>query len=194
MHCIRASRRNPMIVTEPSMPTESANAHRADGLPARSTPAPASERPPLDVARRVVELAEDKKAADIVLLDLSGLTTMADYFVICSGGSERQLARHRRWHPRWAARRADEADRQGGDRRIALDTARFRCRRRPYLHAARARLLRPREALVRGENRHPGPVTPAFDAPQYRESAAGWRAGVLAGHADDTGSLLAVPA
>ena len=74
------------------MPTESANAHRADGLPARSTPAPASERPPLDVARRVVELAEDKKAADIVLLDLSGLTTMADYFVICSGGSERQLA------------------------------------------------------------------------------------------------------
>ena len=43
------------------------------------------------MARRVVELAEDKKAADIVLLDLTGLTTVADYFVICSGGSERQL-------------------------------------------------------------------------------------------------------
>jgi ribosome-associated protein len=38
-----------------------------------------------------VELAEDKKAADIVLLDLTTLTTLADYFVICSGGSERQL-------------------------------------------------------------------------------------------------------
>ncbi len=38
-----------------------------------------------------MELAEDKKAADIVLLDLTGLTTMADYFVIASGGSERQL-------------------------------------------------------------------------------------------------------
>jgi ribosome-associated protein len=38
-----------------------------------------------------VELAEDKKAADIVLLDLTPLTTLADYFVICSGGSERQL-------------------------------------------------------------------------------------------------------
>jgi ribosome-associated protein len=38
-----------------------------------------------------VELAEDKKAADIVLLDLGGLTTLADAFVICSGGSERQL-------------------------------------------------------------------------------------------------------
>jgi ribosome-associated protein len=79
-------------VTEPSMPTEPLTAPRADGMPARATPAPASERPALDIARRVVELAEDKKAADIVLLDLTGLTTMADYFVICSGGSERQLA------------------------------------------------------------------------------------------------------
>jgi ribosome-associated protein len=43
------------------------------------------------VARRIVDLAEDKKAADIVLLDLTGLTTLADYFVICSGGSERQI-------------------------------------------------------------------------------------------------------
>jgi ribosome-associated protein len=64
---------------------------RADGLPQRGSAASTSERPPLEVARRIVELAEDKKAADIVLLDLGGLTTMADYFVICSGGSERQL-------------------------------------------------------------------------------------------------------
>ncbi len=69
---------------------------RADGLPTRGeAPAgaavAASERPPLDMARRIVELAEDKKAADIVLLDLTGLTTLADAFVICSGGSERQL-------------------------------------------------------------------------------------------------------
>jgi ribosome-associated protein len=63
----------------------------ADGLPHRDGPAPASERAPLDLARRIVELAEDKKAADIVLLDLTPLTTIADYFVICSGGSERQL-------------------------------------------------------------------------------------------------------
>jgi ribosome-associated protein len=67
---------------------------RPDGLPHRAaiaTPA-GEERPPLEVARRIVEVAEDKKAADIVLLDLAGLTTIADYFVICSGGSERQLA------------------------------------------------------------------------------------------------------
>jgi ribosome-associated protein len=67
---------------------------RPDGLPQRAAvAAPArDERAPLEVARRIVEVAEDKKAADIVLLDLAGLTTIADYFVICSGGSERQLA------------------------------------------------------------------------------------------------------
>jgi ribosome-associated protein len=68
-----------------------APAKRPDGLPVRTTAAPTGERPPLEVARLIVDLAEDKKAADIVLLDLAGLTTVADYFVICSGGSERQL-------------------------------------------------------------------------------------------------------
>lgn len=69
-------------------------ARNPKGLPTRAKPAPPKpqvEMPALDLARRIVELAEDKKAADIVLLDLSGLTTLADYFVICSGGSERQL-------------------------------------------------------------------------------------------------------
>jgi len=45
----------------------------------------------LEIARKIVDAAEDKKAADIILLDVSELTSMADYFVICSGGSERQL-------------------------------------------------------------------------------------------------------
>jgi len=67
-------------------------APRSDGLPHRETAAPASDRASLDLAKRIVELAEDKKAADIVLLDLGELTTIADAFVICSGGSERQLA------------------------------------------------------------------------------------------------------
>jgi ribosome-associated protein len=78
-------------VTESASSTDAAPAPRADGLPQRAEPAPASDGPPLELARRIVELAEDKKAADIVLLDLTGLTTLADYFVICSGGSERQL-------------------------------------------------------------------------------------------------------
>jgi ribosome-associated protein len=80
---------------DPSTVTDSVpagfSAPRSDGLPKRHEPAGAAERPPLDLARRIVELAEDKKAADIVLLDLADLTTLADHFVICSGGSERQL-------------------------------------------------------------------------------------------------------
>ena len=62
------------------------------GLPKRPRPArKAGAKSSLDLARRIVALAEDKKAADILLLDLAGLTTLADAFVICSGGSERQL-------------------------------------------------------------------------------------------------------
>ncbi len=38
-----------------------------------------------------VEAAEDKQASDIVLLDLRKLNTFADFFVICTGESERQL-------------------------------------------------------------------------------------------------------
>lgn len=47
---------------------------------------------PHDLARRVALLAEDKKASDIIVLDVAGLTTIAEAFVICSGGSEPQLA------------------------------------------------------------------------------------------------------
>jgi ribosome-associated protein len=70
------------------------------GLPRRRasvrvTPAPETREPAdeeaLATARQVVELASDKKASDIVLLDIHGLTTVADYFVICSAQSERQL-------------------------------------------------------------------------------------------------------
>ena len=64
---------------------------RRPGLPVRTTPPPEIDKAPLDLARRIVELAEDKKAADIVLLEIAPLTTVADYLVLCSGGSERQL-------------------------------------------------------------------------------------------------------
>ena len=72
-------------------PTSAAGPAHRPGLPARTTPPPAVDRAPLDQARRIAELAEDKKAADIVLLEIAPLTTVADYLVICSGGSERQL-------------------------------------------------------------------------------------------------------
>ncbi len=46
---------------------------------------------PGDVAHLAVDFASEKQAEDIVLLDLRGLSSFADYFVIMSAGSERQL-------------------------------------------------------------------------------------------------------
>jgi ribosome-associated protein len=43
------------------------------------------------LAHRIVEIASDKKGNDIVMLRTAELTTMADFFVICSGRSDRQV-------------------------------------------------------------------------------------------------------
>lgn len=43
------------------------------------------------LARAVVDIASDKKASDILLLDIKDVTTIADYFVICSGSNARQI-------------------------------------------------------------------------------------------------------
>lgn len=44
-----------------------------------------------DLAHRIVEIASDKKGNDIVMLRTAELTTMADFFIICSGRSDRQV-------------------------------------------------------------------------------------------------------
>ena len=46
---------------------------------------------PLDLAHSIVDVLEDKKGEDITLLDLTQLPPLTDYFVICSGSSERTL-------------------------------------------------------------------------------------------------------
>jgi ribosome-associated protein len=43
------------------------------------------------LAQAVARLALSKKAGDIVILDLRGLTTMTDYFVVCSADSDVQI-------------------------------------------------------------------------------------------------------
>ena len=43
------------------------------------------------MAHKAVEAASDKQAIDITLLDTQGVCSFADYFVICSGDSERQI-------------------------------------------------------------------------------------------------------
>jgi ribosome-associated protein len=46
---------------------------------------------PGQLARAAADVAYDKKASDVLLLDIQELTTIADYFVICNGNNSRQL-------------------------------------------------------------------------------------------------------
>ena len=56
-------------------------------------PARAHEPDPMtpeELAQAIVQYAEDRKAIDIVQLDLRAMIGYTDYFLICSGRSERQ--------------------------------------------------------------------------------------------------------
>jgi ribosome-associated protein len=46
---------------------------------------------PEALAELLVEAADEKKAWDPTVIDLRGKTTVADYFVICDGETDRQL-------------------------------------------------------------------------------------------------------
>lgn len=46
---------------------------------------------PEELMALVTEAAEDKKAMNIVTLNLRGISLIADYFVICHGNSETQV-------------------------------------------------------------------------------------------------------
>ena len=103
---------------EPATPRSRRASRPAPGRPARAGSraiAPASERPPLDIARRIVELAEDKKAADIVLLDLTGLTTLADALRHLLGrvGAAARRDRRRDRRGRCATRRSGRSGARG---------------------------------------------------------------------------------
>jgi ribosome-associated protein len=45
-----------------------------------------------ELARRIVEIASDRQASDIVLLDIRPISAFADYFVVLSTASERQMS------------------------------------------------------------------------------------------------------
>ena len=46
---------------------------------------------PLEIAKVAALAADSKKASDVVLLDLSSMTDVCDYFLICSGENARQV-------------------------------------------------------------------------------------------------------
>ena len=43
------------------------------------------------LAKRIAEIASEKKAVDILVLDLRKLTSFTDFFVVASGASDRQV-------------------------------------------------------------------------------------------------------
>ena len=44
-----------------------------------------------EAVRHAVKAAQDKKAADIVVLDLRAAAAFTDYFLLCTGASSRQI-------------------------------------------------------------------------------------------------------
>ena len=43
------------------------------------------------LAKKIMEILEEKKAADILALDISEISTLADYFILASAENVRQL-------------------------------------------------------------------------------------------------------
>jgi ribosome-associated protein len=46
---------------------------------------------PIEHARRIAALAQDKLARDVVILDMRPVCAYTDYFVVCTGGNPRQV-------------------------------------------------------------------------------------------------------
>jgi len=55
------------------------------------SPTRAENAEALALARRAAQILVDRKATDVVLLDVRGMSSYADYFVLASGDSERQV-------------------------------------------------------------------------------------------------------
>jgi ribosome-associated protein len=53
-------------------------------------PAAASTLDSVALARRIADIAADRKAIDLRVLDLRGIVSYTDFFVICTGNTERQ--------------------------------------------------------------------------------------------------------
>jgi ribosome-associated protein len=43
------------------------------------------------MARNIVNALEEKKGEDILLLDLKGIASFTDYFILCNGSTDRML-------------------------------------------------------------------------------------------------------
>ncbi|MGI0015977.1 MAG: RsfS/YbeB/iojap family protein, partial [Nitrososphaera sp.] len=44
-----------------------------------------------DAVKIALQAVENKKGVDVAVLDISGIASFADYFLLCSGESSRQI-------------------------------------------------------------------------------------------------------
>lgn len=68
---------------------------------------------PREVAQAAAQLASEKKAEDILLLEVQKLCSYADYFVLCSAPSERQVSA--------IAKSVDDGLRRGGIKPMSVE-------------------------------------------------------------------------
>lgn len=68
-------------------------AHREKDTPVTAPMVPAAQIAySLDMAKAAVKAAAENRGQDITVLDLTGVTSLFDFFILITGGSRRQLA------------------------------------------------------------------------------------------------------
>ena len=65
---------------------------RKAGVHKAKSKGPAENKAALELARDIAHAVLEKKASDVVVLDVRGIASYADYLVLASGESERQVA------------------------------------------------------------------------------------------------------
>jgi len=78
--------------TAKKLPARKKTAARKKAAAAPAAPAIVENPRAHALARKIGNLLSDKKAVDIVILDVRGMTSYADYVVVASGESDRQVS------------------------------------------------------------------------------------------------------
>ena len=102
-----------------------------------------------NLARLCAEFAADKKAENIVVLDLREISTFTDFFVICSAGSEPQLKAIAGEIETRLKKDTDPRRRRGWFPGEPVDRARLPAGGRPRLSPRQTRVLQPRRPVGR---------------------------------------------
>ncbi|HYV45963.1 MAG TPA: ribosome silencing factor [Myxococcaceae bacterium] len=78
--------------TSSRKPTRGRAGPKKKAAPEKEKKAPPAPNPAaLALARQIAAICQDKKALDVSILDVRGMTSYADYLVLASGESDRQV-------------------------------------------------------------------------------------------------------